>query len=45
MSFKSMAIVATTCLLFSGALAAGAQEANKPLTNADVVKMVNANWY
>jgi hypothetical protein len=37
-----MAIVATTCLLFSGALGAGAQEGNKPLTNADVVKMVKS---
>jgi len=42
MSFKSMAIVATTCLLFSGALGVAAQEADKPLTNADVVKMVKS---
>jgi hypothetical protein len=42
MSFKSIAIVATACLLFSGAFVVGAQEANKPLTNADVLKMVKS---
>jgi hypothetical protein len=42
MSFKSMAIVTTACLLFSGVLAAGAQESTKPLSNADVVKMVKS---